>query len=471
MKLSKKIGRYCAICIGLLLCISTELPAAIPGSPTLRVWCSIALVPSGVPVPRAEQDKTKVLLQEKYQPGDQYFVETTSSLHGVLEVPADTAKPGAPKALRKTGTAKTRYLERVLAVDGNQLAVKTLRQYQQLEAQQKIGEDLVSSQLRGQVKQIVLIRGGQQDVTFSPDGPMLLDEVEQVRTDTFLARINGILPSQPVGKDDTWAVTAAAVQELTDLRSIHSGQLDCQLSKVESNETGQTAIVHFRGKIKGTGQFGVNEQTIQGSYHFDMKAQRLVSLQFEVTSVMFDKNQRKAGDTTASYRLVRQMNTNPQLNAAGLALDPNEENTLLLVQEPRLGLELVHSRRWVPRPISDKQWIIDGPSGSGLTIQFESSANIPDADRVRKEIEARLAKTAQGLKPEPDPAGWSHEGRAAQRLAWRGTQNGKDFVFEYFLCKEGQKGAIIAARYHAPEADEAQRDVVRMVQSLKMERK
>ena len=146
-----------------------------------------------------------------------------------------------------------------------------------------------------------------------------------------------------------------------------------------------------------------------------------------------------------------------------MTLEATEENTLLLVQESRLGVETVHSRRWAPRPVSDKSWIIDGPSGSGLTIQMESASNIPQAEAVRKQIEATLGRTAQNLRPFPDPAGWQD----VQRLSWMGSQNGKDYVFEYFLWKQGSKGAIIAGRYFAPEAGLAQKDVERMIRGLR----
>ena len=125
---------------------------------------------------------------------------------------------------------------------------------------------------------------------------------------------------------------------------------------------------------------------------------------------------------------------------------------------------MVHSRRWVPRPVNDKSWIIDGPSGSGLTIQFESASVIPQAEAVRKQIEATLGKTAQNLKPLPDPAGWTD----VQRLNWTGAQNGKEYVFEYLLWKQGSKGAIIAGRYFAPEANLAQKDVERMIKGLRV---
>jgi len=176
-----------------------------------------------------------------------------------------------------------------------------------------------------------------------------------------------------------------------------------------------------------------------------------------------DRDRKRAGDISAVYQMVRKPAPDQKIDTKGMSLEPTEENTLLLVQEPHLGVEMVHSRRWVPRPVSDKSWIIDGPSGSGLTIQMESASNIPPADSVRKQIEATLGRTAQNLKPLPDPTGWTD----VQRLSWTGSQNGKEFVFEYFLWKHGNKGAIIAGRYFAPEAGLAQKDVERMIKGLR----
>jgi hypothetical protein len=453
IQLSRQFGRYCTLCITLLVCFATlTLITAAPQDPKIR-------------------------LQEKYRTGDEYQVETTSTVNGVLQKTSDSKQQTADLSIKKTGTAKSLYQERVLAVDQGLLATKTIRRYQRLSAQQTIGDQTESAQLREAVRNIVLIRDSTRDVTFSPDGPMTLAELEQVRTDVFLPRLAGLLPTQQVGIGDNWTASSQAVQELTDLQQIQSGQLQCTLREIKKSANSDLAVVTISGKVTGTGPLGPNEQTLQGKYHFELVAQRLTSLQFEVTSIILDKNKKKVGDLTASYRLVREFKTpSPQPSPAegrgrdDTGLDPTEENTLLLARETKLGVELTHSRRWAPRPPGDKQWIIDGPSGSGLTIQFEQANKIPDAQQLQKEIETTLSKAAQGLKAEPDPAGWTETNRSAQRLSWRGSQNGKEYVFDYFLWKQGEKGAIVAARYFAPEAREAQRDAERIVRSLRLDK-
>jgi hypothetical protein len=429
------------------------------------VICRCGLVLLLVLTGSARAQDRKVSLRENYQVGDQYQVTTRTDLTGVLNIPGDPAKKTLPRTARKTGTARSSYDERVLAVNENQLPTKTIRSYQTLQAQQKLGDDTTSAQLRGTLRNLVLQRDGRLSVTFSPDGPMLLGELEQVRTDIFLPRLGGLLPAQAVGIGQSWRAEPASVQELTDLEQIQTGELNCTLQKLDGNK----AVVQFVGQVGGVGPQGFNRQTMQGSYHFDLQANRLTLIQFEVTSELQDRDRKPIGNSTASYKLERKPAGAVSISTSGLTLDPTEDNTLLLVQEPRVGLEMVHSRRWVPRPISDKHWAIDGPSGSGLTIQFEAATSIPDAEAIRKNIEATLGKTVQGMRADPDPTGWNEAGSRVQRLVWRGMQNGKEFVFEYFLWKQAQHGAIVAARYFAPEATQAQKDTERMIRSLKIQ--
>src|SRR5258708_1493545 len=96
-----RFGRYCLICI------------------TLLVWLATLQSSHGI-----GQESKKVMLQEKYRAGDQYLVETSSEVNGFLEVPENPLKPAGMKSIRKTGTAKSSYQERVLDVDRNNLATK-----------------------------------------------------------------------------------------------------------------------------------------------------------------------------------------------------------------------------------------------------------------------------------------------------------------------------------------------------------
>ncbi|HMO35415.1 MAG TPA: hypothetical protein PKA06_05175, partial [Gemmatales bacterium] len=352
------------------------------------------------------------------------------------------------------------YLENLLSTDGKNLGTKTLRRYSPLEGTQKIGDETVQAGLRSSIRHIVFDRQTSQAVTFSPDGPLLLGELEQARSDVFLPRLSGLLPANPVKQGDFWKPELSAVQELTDLQEITRNDLECILHSVE----GDLAVVQFRGQVEGTTPTGSHLQTMQGSYQFQLRERRLKSIRLEVTSTLKSKEGKPAGNITATYELVRKP-ASSQLEADGLVLEPTEENTLLLVQEPKFGLEMVHSRRWVPRLPTEKNWQIDGPSGSGITIQFENSSAVSSAQDMRKPIETTLIKAVPDLKALADPPGWP----SVERLAWQGTQNGKEYVFEYLLWKQKAAGAIIAARYFAPESELARKDVERMIRSLKRE--
>lgn len=419
----------------------------------VAMWCILLTTLSKLPA------QEKITLRESYRVGDLYKVETATEQTGVLDTIPDTQQLNLPKRLAKTGKAKSQYVEKVLSLDSERLASKTIRRYSLLEAEQTIGSDVTQARLRRSIQHIVLDRGSQA-VTFSPDGPLLLGELEQARTDIYLPRLAGLLPNSTVSQGDSWKVSNPAILELTDLQQIQTGSLECTLTKVDDGQ----AIIRFSGQVSGTTPMGSNQQTIQGHHRFDIKLQKIISIQFEVTSLLRDKQQKQVGDVTAKFQLNRQFAGQQEIKTQRLKLEPDEDNTLLLVQEPRLGLELVHSRRWVPRPVNDKSWIIDGPSGSGITIQFEPAQNIPAGEGVRKQIESTLMRAVDGLKPMPDPPSFGD----TVRYSWSGSQNGKEFVFEYYLWKQGSRGAIIAGRYFAPEAGLAIKDAERMIKSLKL---
>ena len=104
-KLDLAVGRYCTLCFALLFSFVAE--------------------------GRAQQ---KVTLREEHRDGDIYLVEASTEQTGVLDMITDPKQPNLPKRLSRTGKAKSQYVEKVLSVDGERLANKTIRQYLQLEA-------------------------------------------------------------------------------------------------------------------------------------------------------------------------------------------------------------------------------------------------------------------------------------------------------------------------------------------------
>ena len=178
-----------------------------------RLAAGLLTLSMGLPAARAE-DPLRLL--EVFPSGYQYHVSTRVELSGSLTLPAEKGK-ATPKPLSVSGDSAIEYDERVLTVDKNGLVQKTARVYRKMEFQRKIGEQPQETSLRPEARKMVVLRHKNQEVPFSPDGPLTWGEIDLVRTDVFAPALTGLLPDKAVQVDDRWKASALAIQELTDL--------------------------------------------------------------------------------------------------------------------------------------------------------------------------------------------------------------------------------------------------------------
>src|SRR5579871_2218454 len=112
-----------------------------------------------------------IRLREQFPAGYQYHVSSRVELSGTLTLPAE--KDGqAPKSLGVTGQSAQEYDERVLALAGDGQVQKTARIYRRIEFQRKVGDQQQESTIRPAVRRLVVLRHKNQEVPFSPDGPL-----------------------------------------------------------------------------------------------------------------------------------------------------------------------------------------------------------------------------------------------------------------------------------------------------------
>jgi len=190
-------------------------------------------------VPHPARGDEPIRLQELYPAGAQYHVSTRTDLSGRMTLPPEKAGT-APKTLTVTGTSAIEYDERVLSLDKNGIAQKTVRIYRRIDFQRKVGERLQESSIRPAVRRLVILRHQPVEVPVSPDGPLTWGEIDLVRTDVFAPALTGLLPEQPVRRGDRWQARAIAVQELTDMERIEEGGLECRLEDIITWPCGNT---------------------------------------------------------------------------------------------------------------------------------------------------------------------------------------------------------------------------------------
>src|SRR5262249_49023369 len=127
----------------------------------------------------AASAQSNVRLRESFSVDYAYHVSSRAELTGLLNLPPNMQKDKGPKTLPLSGSTTVEYDERGLEADADSVR-KTVRIYSRMNYRRKVGEQLQESQLRPEIRRMVLLHAGNTEVPFSPDGPLLFSEIDMV---------------------------------------------------------------------------------------------------------------------------------------------------------------------------------------------------------------------------------------------------------------------------------------------------
>jgi hypothetical protein len=414
-----------------------------------------------------------VRLREQFFPGYVYEVSSRVELSGTLSLPPEKGQAG--RTLPVTGKSALDYEERVLTVAGGGPVQKSIRLYRRMEFERKVGGQEERTALRPEVRRLVLLRHNQVEVPFSPDGPLTWGEIDQIRTDVFTPALAGLLPDRPVRPGDRWNATAGAVQELTDMERIDEGGLACELKELTVSAGRRLARVSFRGTVRGQGEDGPTRHELDGYLFFDLGSRHLSYLWVRGVQSLLDKEGKVAGRVEGNFVLTRRpVAASAALADAalrGLALEPGPDNTLLLYDNPQLGVRFLYPRRWHVAGVHGRQLALDEPRGSGLLLTVEAPARLPTGGQYLQESRTYLQQQkATVLRVEPVrllQAGPP----AVEQFALDLQLGGGRARMEYFVVRDAGGGVVVAARLQPADLAAVQPEVRRIVQSLRITRK
>lgn len=414
---------------------------------------------------RAEEP---VRLRERFEAGYQYRVRCRVDLSGTLTVPAEKGKP-APKPITMGGRSTIDYDERVLEVGADGKVRKTIRLCPRMDFDRIVGGRHQQTSLRPAVRRLVLLRHKNTEVPFSPDGPLTWGEIDLVRTDVFTPALVGLLPAGPVRVGERWTATAGAVQELTDLERIESGQLECRLDQLLLLEKRRHARVAFTGDVRGTNEDGPSRQRLEGYYYFDLESGHLSYLYLKGRHSMLEKDGREVGRIEGRFVLTRRPNVRiPELSDAalrGVGLEPNAANTQLLYDNPDLGLRFLYPRRWRVASVRGSQVALDGADGSGLLLTVEPPARVPTGAQFLAESRDWLGRQKARLLAVDRPR-WVQESPPVEHFALTAEIKGQKVVMDYHVSHQRDGGVTVAARLLPRDLAAVQREVAGIARSV-----
>ncbi len=292
------------------------------------------------------------------------------------------------------GTSAIEYDERVLDVGKDGQIRKTARLCRRTDFRRTVGDRPQENSLRPEVRRLILLRHQNKEVPFSPDGPLMWGEIDLIRTDVFTPALTGLLADHPVRLGDRWSATQSAIQELTDLERIEEGSLECRLEQFTTVEKRRHARVSFRGSVRGTNEDGPNRQQLEGYFFFDLESNHLSYLFVQGKHFLLDKDGKEVGRVEGRFVLTRQAHTRcAELSESalqGVVVEPNDDNTLLLYDNPDLGVRFRYGRRWHVAGVRGSQVALDGADGSGLLLTLDPLTR----DSDRRALPGRIARVA-----------------------------------------------------------------------------
>lgn len=283
-------------------------------------------------------------LAEAVQAGDCFQVQLDMKLTGEERI----FKDGKMVPLKIEANASLAFPERVLVVGSNGLTEKVARIYETARAIITIEKDRSERTLRPQRRLVVAQRHKDQALTYSPAGAMQREEQALVGEHFDTLFLAGLLPGKAVAVGDTWKVTNGVAQAACAFEGLTRQDLTGKLEGVQ----GDTARFSLQGKAEGIEQGALVKLTVEATGQFDLKAKRLVSLEWK------QKDERGQGPVSPAGTLetMTTLRRQPMDRPAGLSdeslvsvpsdFTPPVTMTNLELRDPKGRYAILHARDW-----------------------------------------------------------------------------------------------------------------------------
>jgi hypothetical protein len=212
-------------------------------------------------------------LAETNKPGECFKVQINMKLSGELRIRKDDKN----EPLKLEGSAVHEYPERILAVAQDGQVQKTARLYETAQAAFTYGGEHAERTLRPERRLIVAQFYKDQELVYAPSGPLTREELDLTADQFDSAVVAGILPGKEVSVGETWKVSSSIVQALCNFEGLTEHTLTGKLDSV----TADTATFSLSGTADGIDQGAIAKLKIEAAGRFDLKAKRLVSLEWK----------------------------------------------------------------------------------------------------------------------------------------------------------------------------------------------
>jgi hypothetical protein len=221
---------------------------------------------------------------------------------------------------------------------------------------------------------------------------------------------------------------------------------------------------------------GPSRNEVDGFFYFDLVSNHLSYLTFKGKHLLLDKDGKTNGWNEGTFTLTRQANTrSPDLSDSivrTLATEPNADNTLLLYDNPDFGIKFLHSRRWRIGKAEGRQLLIDDAEsrGNGILLTLEDAKSTPAPEQFLRETEAFLKEQKGRIFGTQSPRELRPGPNAVSQFAIEAELSGQKLLLDYYVLRQPDAGATIAARVVPADLPALRPDIERMVKTMVLSR-
>ena len=154
----------------------------------------------------------------------------------------------------------------------------------------------------------------------------------------------------------------------------------------------------------------------------------------------------------------------------GVKVDPDAENTLLLYDNPDLGLRFQYPRRWRVAQVMGPQVALATNDGSGVLITIDPLDQVPTSDAFLAEsrgwLEKQKAKllkvySARRLRTTPTLDAFALEAEMGGQRVW----------MDYYITRQSGGGVTLAARLLPADLAGVRKEVDRIARTTVVTKK
>jgi hypothetical protein len=283
-------------------------------------------------------------LAETPQAGECFKIQLDMKLSGEMRLRKETKI----LPLKLEAAAIHEYPERIMVVAPGGVVQKTARVYEKAKATITVGTESSERTLRSDRRLFVSQRYRDQGLVYSPNGALTREELDLTALHFDSAAVTGVLAGKEVSVGDTWKVPASVVQALCNFEGLTEHTLTGKLDSVSAD----TATFSLTGTATGIDLGAIARVKIEAVGQFDLKAKRLVSLEWK------QKDERDQGPVSPAEVLemtttLKRQSIEQPTALSDVALvsvptdwDPPTPMTQLDYRDPQGRYSFLYAREW-----------------------------------------------------------------------------------------------------------------------------